>query len=226
MDSRMRNLTLRSAMRAAVLGACLVALGGCMHATRSEVSRHYDLGPLSTTTAASDHATRRSDEVLRVLRITTPPWLAGTAMHYRLHYGDDHGLAAYANSDWIAPPATLLEPVIEHTLAASGAWRAVIGPGNPATADASLRIRLDDFSQGFSSPGNSAAVIDATATLVDNHGDTVIAQQRFRVDVAAPTPDARGGAAALAAAGTKLSIDLQHWLQDSTAEQPATRAAR
>lgn len=187
-------------------------LGGCVHGARSVVFRHYDLGTTVAATADDGHAASRTDKVLQIAALATPPWLAGTAMHYRLDYRNDQRLAAYAQSDWIAPPATLLESILRGAIAAGGDWRAVIGPRDPAQADSSLHIRLDDFSQVFSQPDDSVGVIDITATLIDNHDDHVIAQRHFHVEVAAPTPDASGGVKALGEAGRELAAQLQHWL--------------
>ena len=213
MARRTQPCTHGTALRCAALGIVALLLGGCETATRPAFPHHYDLGAPPVVTSTPAQATGGGDGVLKVERIAVPPWLAGTGMHYRLHYRDDDTLASYANSDWAAPPATLLEPIIQRTLAADGAWRAVIGPGSPAVADATLRIRLDDFSQGFSTPGESASVLDATATLVDNHDDSVIAQRHFHVEIVAPTADAQGGALALRDASLQFATDLRDWLQ-------------
>lgn len=192
------------------IGALL--LGGCVHATRSGVIHHYDLGATVAATASDHPAANHAGKVLQITAIATPPWLAGTGMHYRLHYRDDQRLAQYAQSDWIAPPATLLEPILRSAIAAGGDWRAVIGPHAPAQADTTLHVRLDDFSQVFSEPHDSAGVIGATATLVDNHEDRVMAQRHFHVEVAAPAPDAAGGVKALAEAGRELAALIRYWL--------------
>lgn len=213
MARRTRQCASGTALRCAALGILALLLGGCATATRPAFPHHYDLGAPPAVTSTPAQATSDDDGVLKVERIAVPPWLAGTAMHYRLHYRDDDTLAAYANSDWAAPPAALLEPLIQRTLAEDGGWRAVIGPGSPAVADATLRIRLDDFSQGFGSPDESAGVLDATATLVDNHDDAVLAQRHFHVEIAAPSPDAQGGALALRDASVRFATDLRDWLR-------------
>lgn len=194
------------------LCTCTLVLGGCMHTTKTEFPRHYALNGPARTVQVNRRATHAGEQVLQIARITMPEWLQGTAMYYRLDYQHDSRLAAYGRSDWVAPPATLLEPVIQNALVMGGGWRAVIGPGNPATADASLHLRLDDFSQTFSQPNDSAGTIDATATLIDNHEDSVVAQKHFRIEVFASSPDAKGGAKALDEASGKLAARLQRWL--------------
>jgi cholesterol transport system auxiliary component len=194
--------------------ACLLLLGGCVHSTKATFTRHYDLGAPASASAHAHPASNRG-QVLEISNITTPDWLADTAMHYRLDYENDRRLAAYGRADWIAPPAALLQPIIQHAIAAGGGWRAVVGSRNPAKADASLQLQLDDFSQAFSQSNESAGVIDVTATLVDNHDDGVIAQRHFHVEIAAPSPDAQGGVEALAKASRRLAAQLQSWLKAS-----------
>lgn len=195
--------------------ACALVLAGCAQATKEHFVQHYGLSTAAPSADTAEHASKSHRGILQIARIVVPEWLDGAAMYYRLDYRDDNRLAAYANSDWIAPPAALLEPLLQKTILAGGAWRAVIGPGNPATADAILQIRLDDFSQSFTQPHASTGVLDATATLISNRDDRVLAQRHFHFEVAAPTPDAQGGAKALNDASARFADELQQWV-DST----------
>jgi cholesterol transport system auxiliary component len=205
-----------------LLAACALILGGCVHSTKVQFTRHYALGATSAASAGEANATGANGKILEVAQISVPEWLSGTAMYYRLDYRNDNQLAAYAQSDWIAPPAAMLEPILRHRLAGGG-WRAVIGPRDPATADASLQLRLDDFSQAFAQPGESKGVLDATATLIDSHDDSVIAQKHFHVEVAAATADAQGGAKALAEASRRFAAQLQGWAQAAATGQGGRR---
>jgi cholesterol transport system auxiliary component len=206
----------------ALLAVSLLILGGCVHSTRAQFTRHFALGTPAPVGANDSIPTNPNGKILEVAQISVPEWLSGTAMYYRLDYRDDNQLAAYAQSDWIAPPAAMLEPILRRSLAGGG-WRAVIGPRNPATADASLQLRLDDFSQAFAQPGESEGVLDATATLIDSHDDSVIAQKHFHVEVAAATADAQGGAKALAEASRRFAAQLQGWAQAAATGQGGRR---
>jgi cholesterol transport system auxiliary component len=190
----------------------LVFLGGCVHSTKAQFTGHYGLGTPASVPATDSGAANANGKILQVSQISVPDWLSGNGMFYRLDYRNDDRLAAYGQSDWISPPASLLEPILRRALAGGG-WRAVIGPRDPATADASLQLRLDDFSQAFAEPGQSKGVLDATATLIDNHDDNVIAQEHFHIEVPAATPDAEGGAKALAEASRKFATQLRGWAQ-------------
>lgn len=194
---------------AAAAGALLLA--GCMHATKTAQVEHFDLGAAPPATAV-EQSPAGAGKVLQVRRIEVPAWLAAEAMWYRLEYRDADNPASYTLSDWIAPPATLLEPILQRALAASGRWRAVLGPANPANADDRLHIRLDDFSQHFRQPGQSSGVIDATVTLLDATDGHVVAQRHFRIEASAPSADAAGGAKALAAASHDFAAQLVAWL--------------
>ncbi|HET6912946.1 MAG TPA: ABC-type transport auxiliary lipoprotein family protein [Rhodanobacteraceae bacterium] len=201
------------------LCACVMFLTGCMHATKANFPRHYTLGTAAPSLDDEHHPANARGGILQISSITVPDWLDGTAMYYRLDYRGDNRLSAYANSDWIAPPATLLEPLLQRAVVAGGGWRAVIGPRNPATADASLQVRLDDFSQVFSQPGQSHVIIDATVTLIGNRDD-VIAQKHFRIQVPASSADAQGGAKALGEAAGQFAARVQQWLQTATVAAP------
>ena len=199
------------------LVACALAmlLGGCMHTSKADFMRHYTLS--DSTAAAFVQRTSASAParhmVLYIAPIAAPPWLQGTQMFYRLDYRHDARLAAYAHSDWIAPPATLLEVVVRHAAAATGDWQAVIGSGEPVGADTSLHIRLDDFSQDFAQPDHSRGVLSATATLVDNNQGSVLGQKSFHIRVDAASANARGGAMALDQASRQFAVQLDRWLQ-------------
>ncbi|TAN05983.1 MAG: hypothetical protein EPN38_10125 [Rhodanobacteraceae bacterium] len=193
-----------------VAAACLW-VAACGAPTRQAFPRHYTLAAV-TAGPAPDHAAPAARGTLRIARIETPAWLQGREMYYRLQYHHDQGIAAYARSDWAAPPATLLEPVLAAALVRGGGWRAVVGPATPGQAACTLQIRLNDFSQVFSSPAASAGVLDATATLVANASTQIIAQTGFHLRVAAPSADAAGGAKALNRAAQQFTAHLQAWL--------------
>lgn len=197
-----------------VLTLCLLALGGCGAASRQNVvPRHYTLGPL--TSAVTPTPTHAQGAVLRIARIDMPAWLRGNGLYYRLAYRNGNVIAAYANSDWAAPPAAMLEQRLRGALD-DGGWRAVVGPASDARADFTLHVGVDDFSQVFTSPGESFGVLDATVTL-DGANGTLVVQRHFHFRVAAPDADAVGGVKALDAASRNFADQLREWLR---AKQP------
>ena len=193
------------------LGACLLMLAGCAQlSSRQSFPKHYTLTGSPAPAQQAPGAT--SQATLQVARITVAPWLQGTALYYRLDYRRDDRIATYAQSDWVSPPARLLEQIIRNAIARDGTWRVVTGPAGPARTDFGLHIGLDDFSQAFASPGQSRGVLDATATLVDNRNGNAIAQKSFHAEAAAPSADAQGGVKALNHAALQFTAELEQWL--------------
>lgn len=194
-----------------------VSLGGCVHATKANFLRHYTLNVAASPLGQGSETQNPNGRTLQIAQIVVPEWLDGTAMYYRLDYEADGRLATYAHSDWIAAPAALLEPLLQQTLLAGGGWRAVTGPRSPASADVTLQIGLNDFSQSFPRPHASKGVLDATATLISNRDEHVIAQRHFHIEIAAPMADAQGGAKALGNASAEFADELQRWIDSAAA---------
>jgi len=194
------------------LGACLLMLAGCAQlSSRQTFPKHYTLVDSPASMQQTSGTTSRV--TLQVARITVAPWLQGTALYYRLDYRHDDRIATYAQSDWVSPPANLLETMIQNALASGGHWHIVIGPTGPARTAFALHVQLNDFSQAFASPGQSRGVLDATATLVDNRNGNAIAQKSFHVEAAAPSADAQGGVKALNHAALQFTAELERWLR-------------
>lgn len=206
----------RAVWSIAVLGAATLLLGGCGVTAQPTYHHHFTLGLSIPAATSHKPAQPASHDVLQVAHIDVPRWLAGTAMYYRLAYRKGSQLAAYAYSDWAAPPAAMLATVIRRTLAASGHWQAVVGPDAQTTADKSLQLQIENFGQVFTQKSQSAGVIKTTATLVDTHSRRIIAQRHFKITVAAPAASARGGAEALGKASRQLATKLLHWISHQT----------
>ncbi|MGA7800204.1 MAG: ABC-type transport auxiliary lipoprotein family protein, partial [Gammaproteobacteria bacterium] len=171
------------------LTLCLL-LAGCAQTPPTPI-RHYTLA--GTGADAAVQAEQQSPVVLRVLPVTAPASLQGTAMCYRMAYHSDSQLASYSDSRWSAPLPAMLGELVQNALSDRHAWKAVIGPGDNAKADAAVRIHLLDLCQDFQAPDKSAVVLDARVTVVSTAGAQVIAQHQFRYQQPAPAPDAPGG---------------------------------
>ncbi|HEX5960865.1 MAG TPA: ABC-type transport auxiliary lipoprotein family protein [Rhodanobacteraceae bacterium] len=208
-----------------VLATCLLLLAGCASVSKPVFPSQYAL-TVTAPPAAAAQLPSAGRGVLQVARIDAPPWLQGTALYYRLAYRQDGSMGAYARSEWLAPPARMLEPLVRETLARDRIWRVVVGPATGTNADTSLHIRLDDFSQVFASPDTSQGVLDATATLVDNSNGDAIAQRHFHVEVAAPSADATGGVGALDQASRQFIAQLQQWVRGAARPSDAQPSVR
>lgn len=78
-----------------------------------------------------------------------------------------------------------------------------------------LRVQLEEFSQIFSTPDASTGLVRVRAMLADAGpaGEALQAQRVFIARRPAATPDAAGGARALAEAAAQVADELAHWVQ-------------
>jgi cholesterol transport system auxiliary component len=141
--------------------------------------------------------------------------LDSTALLYRLAYDDARQLRAYALARWAVPPADLVQQRLREGLSRQ---RAVLKPGQGATQ--MLALELEEFSQVFDKPGQSAGVLRLRATLqqASASGLKTLAQRSVRVQRPAPTAGASGGVRALEAATDAAVAELVQWLQSVTPE--------
>lgn len=186
----------RAALAALAAGALLAACAGGP-ATLSDI--RYDLGPLETQTGSA------SLPALKVPDVNAPPTLDNDDFMYRLGYASQRS-ARYANSRWLMSPARLLTQRLRSALSA----HATVLTGVESVPAPILRIDLDQFEQVFDSPTESSGVLSARATLIQD--GKVIGQRTFLARAPAATPDAAGGARALAAASDQLVSQIAAWL--------------
>jgi ABC-type uncharacterized transport system auxiliary subunit len=133
--------------------------------------------------------------------VGAPSWLDGTAMLYRLAYGDGARLASYRDSRWAAPPAALLQERLKQRLARTGG----------ASSAWTLRVEVEEFCQVFETPASSHAVVRVRAALLEPGSGRILRQQAFAEEVAAATADAPGGARALVQASDALLARVIGW---------------
>jgi cholesterol transport system auxiliary component len=209
----------------AVMAAAFV-LAGCISTTKPVTVEHYTiLGSKSAPHENASSSTGAKAPVLRVGQISAPDWLQSTNMYYRLAYRNGAQIAAYSRSDWVAPPPAQLGDRVRRVLAKSGQWSAILGLNDVAPADLGLNIELNDFEQRFASRNQSAGIVDASATLLDNNANRVVAQHRFHIEKPAPSPDAQGGVKALGKASRAFANKLAGWLRHVRAAKARSPSA-
>ena len=196
-----------------VLGALLLA-GCALGPAQRDAPATYDLGAPRSYAATQP----RIHASLLVHAVTAPAWLDTPAIVYRLNYQDAARQQAYANSRWAAAPAALLTQRLRGRLAADSDG-GVMGVGDSARADYTLRVELEDFSQVFDAADASRAVAVARASLVSVAKRTLLAQKSFTVERAAASPDAGGGVRALASAGDEMIEAVATWTAASLARE-------
>ncbi|WP_348696160.1 ABC-type transport auxiliary lipoprotein family protein [Duganella fentianensis] len=182
------------------LATCALLLGGCA-STPPSIAR-YDFGPLPAATLSSKIGT------LIVADITGPSALDTEHMQYRLLYADARQARPYAYNQWAATPFQLLGQRLRTNFAQAGVK--VLSTTDAITNPTVLRIEVNEFGQNFTSASSSHGVLNVRASLFRNH--RLLDQRTFQRSVAATTPDAAGGAQALAEASDALTADLLTWL--------------
>lgn len=175
----------------------------------------YDFGP-GRTAAAATQGTRPA-VVLDEVR-TSGPSGAETALNYRLAYVNAQQLHPYRDARWSQSPSALLTQTLtarlgeeRAVLPASALGQSLAGGALPDV----LRVQLEEFSQIFSTPDASHALVRLRASLshVTPDGEQWRAQRVFVVERPAATADAAGGAAALADAAAQAADDVAQWLK-------------
>lgn len=152
----------------------------------------YDLGPPAAPRPAASAWPL-------ALEVRAPAWLDSPQIRYRLAYAEAKRLRVYSRARWVGPPAQLLRQRLEQRLG-------LLPPGQGGAA-CLLRIDLDEFSQVFATPEQSHGVVCARLTWLDRKRQT-LAEGAPVIEQAAPSPDARGGVAALAAAVDRLGGEI------------------
>lgn len=175
----------------------------------------YDFGPGAAT--ASTNASSAQPAIM-LADIEAAGSLESSAMLYRLAYADSNQLRPYAQARWSAPPVQLIRQRLRERL---GQDRAVLDASESAALARTggamprlLRVDVEEFSHVFESASQSWGVVRLRATLLDNTaaGERFLAQRTIIERRAAPSPDATGGAKALAAAVDAAADDVRQWL--------------
>lgn len=131
------------------------------------------------------------------------------AMHYRLLYNNAQELLPYTQSRWSMPPAQLLSQRIKSYINNLGG---MVVSANESSYDLPiLRIELEEFSQHFTSPSTSYALVQLRASFT--HHNRVIAQKLFSAKTNSSSADAAGGAQAMPLATDLLLSELTAWIQ-------------
>jgi len=210
-------------VRAALAMLAALALGAGLTAcisgrSTSLADTHYDLGMSTTQAGASiimSTMTSTGLAPLKVAETTAPPSFDSDNIVYRI---GEYQVGYYANSHWTMPPARLFTQVLRDRLAQNGAefvgWQSVKAMDSANPADVAevpvLKTELGEFSQRFDSPTASKGIVSVRAALLVHN--RVYAQHTFSVTEPASSPDAAGGARALASASKKMTDQIARWV--------------
>ncbi|RQR63664.1 ABC transporter [Burkholderia sp. Bp9002] len=195
--------TLARALRPAAAALAALALtlaAGCASERAALSNIRYDLGPAAST------ATAGTGPALKVLDVAAPDALDSDKFVYRLAYADAQRTAVYRDSRWTAPPAQLLTQRLRSALSSRGA----VLEGSDGVRAPTLKIDLNEFEQVFDGEAQSHGAVTARATLTLD--GKVLGQRTFVARAPSSTPDAAGGARALATASDDLVAQIAAWV--------------
>jgi len=166
----------------------------------------FDFGELGVRAGASSESSASHGAVV-VPDVTAPTDLDSDQIRYRLAYLNGQQARGYAASRWTMTPAQLLTQRLRARLASRGAVLSNAG----ATSAPVLRVELTQFEQVFDQVNLGRGVVNLRATLTRN--GVLVAQHEFSAAAPAPTPDAAGGARALAQASDSAITAVIGWFQ-------------
>lgn len=189
----------------AVLTACAIVLPGCAISGKAESATLYDLGPLLSQ---QPDKTMPALPPVSVAGVQVPVWLDSSMMFYRLSYVNAQQPRPYSQARWTMTPAQLLTQHLKARIVQAGGIALAAADG--ALDVPVLRIEADDFTQHFASPSESTGQVALRASLF--RGRSLVAQKSIIQHAPAPSADAGGGAAALAAASDAAIADIIVWL--------------
>ena len=178
---------------------CALLLAACGGGVRNAPAPGiYDFGMPSARLAADGAWSKLA------LEIKAPYWFDSLNIEYRLLYEDPLKLREYSGNRWAGAPALLLGQRLRQQLGMHGAT-------SNTAVDCLLRIEVQEFSQVFDTPQQSRAALHGSLSLLNAKRQQLAARQ-FVIEQPAPSPDARGGVAALVAASDELGKQIAVWL--------------
>ena len=211
--------------RAKGLAAALVMLGvltgcGSILPTPPQRADVYDFGPGVSQPVATDR--RAPLPTLAVSEFTAAGVSDGRAAFlYRLQYANAQQLYPYTQARWSQPPAVLMQIAVRDRLSE----RRLVLMGDKDVDQqldngrwpTMLRAEVEEFSQVFTSPQASYGLVRVRASLSEpeKSGDHLLAQRIFVVQRPSATPDAAGGAKALADAANQVASEIATWVEQA-----------
>jgi cholesterol transport system auxiliary component len=181
---------------AAAVAAGLVLLG-CASDPKPPVST-FDFGVRDAAVTGLPSYATRLPKLIALPDVAAPIWMDSPAVVFRLAHKSGRP-ESYAYSRWVMPPAQLITERLKSRASALGVTTQI--PEHALRAP-QLRIEIEEFSHQFTADTQSQALLIARVTVTENGALTRASP--YRITRAAATPDAPGGAKAMAEAADEL----------------------
>lgn len=211
----------RRAAAALGLAAALLAAGCSSLPQPPARADVYDFGPPAAASAPEAGAkVRPSLAPIALAEVGVSGMPEGSAaLLYRLAYANAQQLRPYTQARWSQPPAALMGQALRERLGerrpvlfgSEGQALKLPQGGQPTV----LRVELEEFSQVFTAPDASHALVRARAVLADASaaGETFVAHRVFTAQRPATTANAAGGARALSEAAAQIAGEVAGWVE-------------
>ena len=163
-------------------------------------------------TVAETH--QRADPISKTILVATPTAEPAYNNKQMIYTDTTYELKTFGRSQWIAPPAQLLQPLLVQSLANTHYFQAVVAAPFSGQSDYRLETRLVKLQQEFfKQPSELHLVIQAR--IVNNSTQRVIADKLFHTRIAAIDDSPRGGAIAANHATALLLKQLVEFTLDA-----------
>ena len=167
--------------------------------------------PLSSYTICNWHASAishaKKTQSRNTLLVTTPIAAPGYATRKMVYVTIPFKLKAFANHDWVAPPAQLLLPLMVSALEKTRYFHAVVTTPYTGLSQFQLNTQLLMLQQEFLKPDSNMHLM-LQATLLNSSTDQVVATRLFDISVPAQENTPYGGVLAANKASIKMSQAL------------------
>jgi cholesterol transport system auxiliary component len=140
--------------------------------------------------------------------VVSPPRAApGFDTEHMVYLRRAHQVEAFAQNQWVAPPAQMLAPIMVRALQRSGAFQAVLMAPSATASQLRLDTELIRLQQDFTATP-SRVHLTLRAVLIDPATRRVLAWREFDRSEAAASDDPTGGVAAAHRAVRELMAEL------------------
>ena len=166
--------------RLLLLLASLLGLGGC------SLLGPQNVPEVSTYTLAVEriHSPVSSHQKI-TLAVNTPTAGAGYDTRKMIFTNRPYELGEFARSQWAAPPAEMIEPILIQKLRDTGRFHAVVMNAFSTNKQLSLRTHLIELRQDFTVKPSQVKVA-IQAELINANDNKVINSRTFTTSISAP----------------------------------------
>ncbi|HEV2613892.1 MAG TPA: ABC-type transport auxiliary lipoprotein family protein [Gammaproteobacteria bacterium] len=171
-----------------IVATCIFLLTGCSPFQPIAVSPKTTY-LLNDPTIGQNDVMSHSKKNLLVSIPSAPRWLNTSEMAYQTSSSE---INYYAENEWAAPPALMLEPIIAHALSQSGLYGVVVQAPFGGNADRRLDVQIITMQQDFTK-NPSVYNLVLQAQLINMVTGDIIRGQRFSYTIPTETNNPAGG---------------------------------